>query len=91
MGLFFDSDYRMWHTGDFVKIGKCVFFKWISGVQLSNLRQKKNHADFTKQTSFLNFLEGAWEYAFLVHMCFVVLKRAYDQVPRGILWVILQE
>jgi len=36
-------------------------------------------------------LEGSWEFAQPIHMCFVDLEKAFDYVHRGILWGVLWE
>ncbi|KAK3574244.1 hypothetical protein QTP86_004402 [Hemibagrus guttatus] len=36
-------------------------------------------------------LEGWWEFAQPVHMCFVDLEKAFDHIPCGILWEVLWE
>ena len=40
------------------------------------------------RSMLLRVLEGTWEFAQPVHMCFVDLEKAYDQ---GVLWGVLQE
>ncbi len=41
--------------------------------------------------SLSRVLEGAWEFAQPTHMCFVDLEKAFDCVPRVVLWGVLWE
>ncbi|KAK3528573.1 hypothetical protein QTP70_003741 [Hemibagrus guttatus] len=41
--------------------------------------------------TFHRVLEGSWEFAQPVHMCFVDLEKAFDRVLCGILWEVLWE
>lgn len=49
------------------------------------------HGTTDQLFTLARILEGAWEYAHPVYMCFVDLEKAYDQVPQEILWEVLQE
>ncbi|KAK3525266.1 hypothetical protein QTP86_024908, partial [Hemibagrus guttatus] len=50
-----------------------------------------SHGTLDQLYTLHRVLEGSWEFAQPVHMCFVDLEKAFDRVLRGILWEVLWE
>ncbi|KAK3537609.1 hypothetical protein QTP70_017005, partial [Hemibagrus guttatus] len=72
---------------------------WTTGVVVplfkkgegSNLGYRRSNAVFVQLYTLHRVLEGSWEFAQPVHMCFVDLEKAFERVPRDILWEVLCE
>ena len=47
------------------------------------------HGTLDQLYTLVRVLEGPWEFAQPVHMCFVDLENAYDRVPQDVLWGLL--
>ncbi|KAK3530421.1 hypothetical protein QTP86_024466 [Hemibagrus guttatus] len=55
------------------------------------LVERPSHGTLDQLYTLHKVLEGSWEFAQPVHTCLVDLEKAFDRVPRGILWKVFCE
>ncbi|KAK3571502.1 hypothetical protein QTP86_012850 [Hemibagrus guttatus] len=61
------------------------------GLETVSLRKRQESELEVAELKMLRVLEGSWEFAQPVHMCFVDMEKAFNNVPCGILWEVLWE
>ncbi|KAK0152855.1 LINE-1 reverse transcriptase [Merluccius polli] len=80
-----------WQTGVVVPLFKKGDRRVCSNYRGITLLSLPGRGTVDQLYTLCRILEGAWEFPQPVHMCFVDLEKAFDHVPRGVLWGVLRE